>query len=29
VFLAAGMGIGVAGFLNIPFEVPFLAKLLN
>jgi vacuolar-type H+-ATPase subunit I/STV1 len=29
VFLVAGMGIGVAGFLNIPFEVPFLAKLLN
>lgn len=29
VFLAAGMGIGIAGFLNIPLEVPFLSKLLN
>jgi hypothetical protein len=28
-FLLAGMGIGVAGFMNIPFELPFLAKLLN
>ncbi len=28
-FLALGMGIGVAGFMNIPVELPFLAKLLN
>jgi hypothetical protein len=28
-FLMLGMGIGAAGFMNIPVELPFLAKLLN